>query len=56
MTFGQFLSIVRARKWAALLVFALVVVTGLRNKQPYRLEVDLPTVFAAGGKDKLVLT
>lgn len=27
MTFAQFLSIMRARKWAALLVFALVVVT-----------------------------
>ena len=27
MTFGQFLSILRARKWAALLVFALVVAT-----------------------------
>lgn len=27
MTFSQFLSILRARKWAALLVFALVVVT-----------------------------
>lgn len=27
MTFGQFLSILRARKWAALLVFALVVST-----------------------------
>ena len=32
-----------------------VVVTGMRNNQPYRLEVDLPTEFAAGGKDKLVL-
>ena len=30
-------------------------VTGMRNNQPYRLEVDLPTVFAAGGKDKDVL-
>ena len=27
MTFGQFLSILRARKWAALLVFVLVVGT-----------------------------
>ena len=27
MTFGQFLSILRARKWAALLVFLLVVTT-----------------------------
>ena len=33
----------------------MVVVTGLRNNQPYRLEIDLPTVFAAGGKDKDVL-
>ena len=33
----------------------MVVVTGTRNNQPYRLEVDLPTVFAAGGKDKDVL-
>ena len=33
-----------------------VVVTGMRNNQPYRLEVDLPTEFAAGGEDKLVLT
>ena len=30
----------------------LVVVTGTRNGQPFRTEVDLPTVFAAGGKDK----
>jgi len=29
MTFGQFLSILRARKWAALMVFALVVVLAL---------------------------
>ena len=28
----------------------LVVVTGLRNGQPFRAEVDLPTVFAPGGK------
>lgn len=33
----------------------LVVVTGTRNGQPFRLEVDLPTVFAAGGKDKDIL-
>ena len=33
----------------------LVVVTGTRNGQPMRLEVDLPTVFAPGGKDKDVL-
>ncbi len=32
-----------------------VVVTGLRNSQPYRLEIDLPTVFVAGGKDKDIL-
>ena len=32
-----------------------VVVTGQRNGQPYRLEVDLPTVFVAGGKDKDIL-
>ncbi len=33
----------------------LVVVTGTRNGQPFRLEVDLPTVFAAGGRDKDIL-
>lgn len=33
----------------------LVVVTGTRNGQPFRLEVDLPTVFSAGGKDKDIL-
>lgn len=33
----------------------VVVVTGTRNGQPLRLEVDLPTVFAPGGKDKDVL-
>ena len=33
----------------------VVVVTGTRNGQPIRLEVDLPTVFAPGGKDKDVL-
>ena len=33
----------------------VVVVTGARNGQPFRLEVDLPTVFAPGGKDKDVL-
>ncbi len=32
-----------------------VVVTGTRNGQPLRLEVDLPTVFAAGGRDKDIL-
>lgn len=30
----------------------VVIVTGTRNGQPMRVEVDLPTVFAAGGKDK----
>jgi polysaccharide export outer membrane protein len=30
----------------------LVVVTGTRNGQAFRVEVDLPSVFAAGGKDK----
>ncbi len=33
----------------------MVIVTGTRNNQPYRLEVDLPTVFVAGGKDKDVI-
>ena len=33
----------------------LVVITGTRNGQAYRLEVDLPTVFAPGGKDKDIL-
>lgn len=33
----------------------LVVVTGTRNGQPYRLEVDLPLLFAAGGRDKDIL-
>ena len=33
----------------------LVVVTGSRNGQPFRLEVDLPTLFAAGGRDKDIL-
>lgn len=32
-----------------------VVVTGTRNGQPYRLEVDLPTLFAPGGRDKDIL-
>lgn len=32
-----------------------VVLTGTRNGQSYRLEVDLPTVFAASGKDKDVV-
>jgi polysaccharide biosynthesis/export protein len=32
-----------------------VVITGMRNNQPFRMEVDLPKVFAAGGKDKDVL-
>ena len=29
-----------------------VIVSGQRNGQPFRLEVDLPSVFAAGGRDK----
>ncbi|MES2716512.1 MAG: polysaccharide export protein EpsE [Pseudomonadota bacterium] len=33
----------------------MVIVTGTRNNQPYRLEVDLPTVFQPGGKDKDLL-
>ena len=32
-----------------------VVVTGTRDGRPYRLEVDLPLLFAAGGKDKDIL-
>lgn len=32
-----------------------VVVTGSRNGKPFRLEVDLPTVFGAGGRDKDIL-
>ena len=32
-----------------------VVLTGTRGGQPYRLEVDLPSLFAAGGRDKDVL-
>ena len=33
----------------------MVVVTGTRDGQPYRLEVDLPLLFAPGGKDKDIL-
>lgn len=33
----------------------VVVVTGVRNGQPFRLEVDLPTLFAPGGRDKDIL-
>ncbi|MFY9510773.1 MAG: polysaccharide export protein EpsE [Rubrivivax sp.] len=33
----------------------LVVVTGTRNGQPMRLEIDLPTLFGAGGRDKDLL-
>ncbi len=33
----------------------MVIVTGTRNGQPFRLEVDLPTVFQPGGKDKDLL-
>jgi polysaccharide biosynthesis/export protein len=32
-----------------------VIVTGTRNGQAFRNEIDLPTVFAAGGKDKDIL-
>jgi polysaccharide export outer membrane protein len=33
----------------------MVVVTGTRNGQPFRTEIDFPTVFAASGKDKDIL-
>jgi polysaccharide export outer membrane protein len=33
----------------------MVVLSGTRNGQPYRLEVDLPTLFGPGGRDKDVL-
>jgi polysaccharide export outer membrane protein len=33
----------------------IVIVTGTRDGQPLRLVVDLPTVFAPGGKDKDIL-
>jgi polysaccharide export outer membrane protein len=33
----------------------LVVLTGTRDGKPYRLEVDLPTLFSAAGRDKDVL-
>jgi polysaccharide export outer membrane protein len=33
----------------------LVVLSGTRDGKPYRLEVDLPTLFGAGGRDKDVL-
>ena len=33
----------------------LVIVTGVRSGKPFRLEVDLPTVFAPGGKEKDIL-
>jgi polysaccharide export outer membrane protein len=33
----------------------LVVLTGTREGRPYRLEVDLPTLFSAGGRDKDIL-
>ena len=33
----------------------IVIVTGVRSGKPFRLEVDLPTVFAPGGKDKDIL-
>ncbi|MBX9793083.1 MAG: polysaccharide export protein EpsE [Burkholderiaceae bacterium] len=33
----------------------LVVLTGTRDGRPYRLEIDLPTLFSPGGRDKDVL-
>jgi len=33
----------------------LVVLSGTRNGSPYRIEVDLPTLFAPGGRDKDVV-
>ena len=33
----------------------LVVLSGTRNGSPYRLEVDLPTLFGPGGRDKDVV-
>ena len=33
----------------------MVVVTGNRSGQPFRMDVDLPTLFAAGGRDKDIL-
>src|SRR5207344_3088948 len=30
----------------------LIVVTGTRNGQPFRMEVDLPTLFTSAGRDK----
>ena len=33
----------------------LVVLSGVRDGRPYRAEVDLPTLFSAGGRDKDVL-
>lgn len=33
----------------------IVVLTGKRNGQPYRVEVDLPLLFSAGGRDKDVI-
>lgn len=33
----------------------MVIVTGTRNGQPFRQEVDLPTVFLAGAKDKDII-
>jgi polysaccharide biosynthesis/export protein len=32
-----------------------IVITGTRNGQPMRQEIDLPTIFAAGGKDRDLL-
>jgi polysaccharide export outer membrane protein len=33
----------------------LVIVSGMRNGKPFRQEIDVPTVFAPGGKDKDIL-
>jgi polysaccharide export outer membrane protein len=33
----------------------LVVLSGTRNGSPYRIEVDLPTLFGPGGRDKDVI-
>jgi polysaccharide export outer membrane protein len=34
----------------------VVVLSGTRNGQPFRLEVDLPAVFAAAGRDKDIVS
>lgn len=33
----------------------MIVVTGTRNGQPFRMEVDLPTLFTSAGRDKDIL-